>query len=291
MIAGPYLEVEGKAANELEVAGLEKLDQAGQDDVMQALHRMERAVGSPLALSLAIAGSVRQHVGLGAKTSLVLAILQTVNQVTEARLTTQALQKLSVRGGASGVGINGFFQGGFILDAGHRQRDVFSLAPSSMRNPSEIPALIGRSDISSRWRFRLLVPKGRRISGQDEKRFFDDHAPIPQHEVHETIATVVHGLAAAVVTGDLHAFALALAHLHSCGFKRRELKAQEPFVQEVLAKAQSLGAAGLSSMGPLIYVVHDEDDEVGSLDELANHEDIEDLGTWSGRSSGFELIA
>ena len=78
---------------------------------------------------------------LAPKTSLLLACLLAAKEELKLPLDMEALQFLSGRGGASGVGIHGFFTGGFLVDSGHSIEDINTLVPSSNRHPSKPPLL------------------------------------------------------------------------------------------------------------------------------------------------------
>lgn len=290
LLGGPPLEIDAHPANQRSFLGLSDLDQAAQQEVASAISRMEASIGIPVNLRFTLRGNLRQHVGLGTKTALLLAVLQAASIATGADLDVAELQALSGRGGASGIGINAFFDGGFLLDGGHRQDDVASLLPSSQREPRRVPPVLARLDVPEDWRFRLLLPAGHRIAGKTEVSFFERNIPIPADEVRQTISLLLQSVAPAVATRDLQTLREGLVGLHKCGFKRREIDAQSAEVRKLLAAAQKIAPAGLSSMGPLIYVVYHRDNKPPQLDQLAMRNGLTDLGVWPGRSSGFEYV-
>jgi beta-ribofuranosylaminobenzene 5'-phosphate synthase len=204
------------------------------------------------------------------------------------------LQGVSRRGGASGVGINAFFQGGFIADAGHDQKDCPALGPSSRRIPDKIPPVVSRVSTPKRWVFYLLLPPGKRFSGKREREFFEQNTPVPRSEVLDTIALLYHGVVPAVLGEDLALLKSSIAGLHKVGFKRREMGAQSEYAKHLMAHFGAIEscAVGLSSMGPLVYVVTDESDrnfrlEVGRACDKFRARLI---GACKGRNRGFEVI-
>lgn len=289
-LEGPAFAVSAAGAGERSLVGFDSLDADAYREVQDALARLEAHVGHGLPYEFVLEGQVRQHIGLGTKTALILATLQAGTSAAGQKVPMSVLQKLSGRGGASGVGINTFFTGGLVIDSGHRQGSVPDLFPSSAREPSEVPPVTARLSLPPTWRFRLFLPPGRRVSGQDEKEFFESAIPVPRAEVLETIALLLSGLAPAVATGDLAALAECLSALHRTGFKKRELRAQTEEVRGLLAEVSALGPAGLSSLGPLVYAVHAVDDVPDGLDRMAERFEAEDLGTWAARENGFEVI-
>ncbi|MEX0729013.1 MAG: beta-ribofuranosylaminobenzene 5'-phosphate synthase family protein [Planctomycetaceae bacterium] len=204
------------------------------------------------------------------------------------------IQILSGRGGASGVGIHGFFTGGFILDAGHKRESIDCFAPSSGRNPGCTPALLANVEIPTRWRFALLLPKGYRYSGHREKRFFQEHTPVPKSEVKETLALLHHGVFPAVLEDSIDALRPALREMHRCGFKKRELYGQAAAVRRLFSKLCEIPecAVGMSSLGPLVYAVMREPPQefLSHLAEIADKEDAVILDICAGRNRGYEVI-
>jgi beta-ribofuranosylaminobenzene 5'-phosphate synthase len=289
-LEGPAFAVSASISDEQSLIGFDSLDDQAYREVQDALARLEAHVGRGMPYEFVLQGRVRQHVGLGTKTALILATLQAATRVSGPELPMSVLQLLSGRGGASGVGINTFFTGGLVLDSGHRQGSVPDLFPSSARTPSEIPPVTARLPVPPTWRFRLFLPLGRRVSGWEEKDFFESAIPVARAEVLETIALLFNGLAPAIATEDLGALASCLSALHQTGFKKRELEAQTEEVRALLAEASALGPAGLSSLGPLVYAVYADGEVPDGLDRMAERFEAEDLGTWAARDNGFEVI-
>jgi beta-ribofuranosylaminobenzene 5'-phosphate synthase len=217
-------------------------------------------VGHRIRCSVSIDAKSPPHVGLGSKTSTVLATLAAINSIEGLGLSTTDLQLLSGRGGTSGVGVNGFFSGGFIVDGGHEQGGSFG--PSSDGPPSRIPPVVSRCKVPAAWRFSLLLPEGKRLSGSDERAFFAANTPIPTSESLATLALVHDRLAPAFLSADIQAVRAAVTDMQATGFKRREVEAQSHQVRRLLTGLSDLPsvAAGLSSIGPLVYAIHDVSD-------------------------------
>jgi beta-ribofuranosylaminobenzene 5'-phosphate synthase len=199
------------------------------------------------------------HVGLGSKTSLVLSALTAVNKACGLEASRTDLQTFSGRGGASGIGINTFFSGGMVVDLGHPARaDPF--LPSGSASPAGVPPVAVRLVLPSSWRASLfLVRDGRSYSGAAEREFFQLQTPVPRHEVLEGFGVLYHGLVPAACEGSLAAFGEALTLYQSIGFKRRQISNQSDSVRNLLVRLRKqFSAVGMSGMGPLIFVLHDE---------------------------------
>lgn len=292
-LSSPVTEIIATHGQRTSVRGLEKLDSTGRRDLVASLDRLSKLNPSQTA-RLIIKSIPTQHVGLGTKSSLLLGALAATTLVNEGIVSRPLLQRVSERGGASGVGVNAFFQGGFIADAGHDQRDCPTLGPSSGRIPGKIPPVVSRVNIPNRWVFYLLLPPGRRFSGLEERKFFKQNTPVPRSEVLNTIALLYHGVVPAVLGEDLALLKTSIAGLHAVGFKRRELGAQSEYTKRLMAhfgKVESC-AVGLSSMGPLVYVVADESDRSFALEvgRTCNKFKASLIETCKGRNRGFEVI-
>jgi beta-ribofuranosylaminobenzene 5'-phosphate synthase len=205
-------------------------------------------------IEIVVEAAPPEHVGLGSKTALNLAILTAAARVFNADLSRRELQAFSGRGGASGIGVNGFFSGGLIADAGHRGRK--SLLPSSRHRPLTPPTAITCVPPPSRWVVTLFLPPGRRWSGEDEADFFRMVTPLPRAEVIEQIAIVYHGLVPAFIEDDLETFGSLLSRFSTVGMKAREIEHQSSGVRECLATLQNAApCVGMSSMGPLVFTI------------------------------------
>ncbi|MEK9139692.1 MAG: beta-ribofuranosylaminobenzene 5'-phosphate synthase family protein [Nitrospirota bacterium] len=275
------------------LTGLQLLDRRGQANILAVLGRIkERFPVRSARITIRLA--LPQHVGLGAKTAITLAILKGCELFSGIKIGMSRLQHLSGRGGVSGVGIHGFFKGGFIVDAGHKVEYDKGFAPSSSQNCSEVPPIASRFRIPKSWRFALFLPRGRRYSGVQELRFFRENTPVPKSEVNDTLALIHHGLAPAVFTDDIAMVRDVLREIHGLGFKRRELEGQTGSVRRLLTKIREIPecAGGMSSMGPLIYAVMKKppEDLLVELEGLARKEGANFIGVCEGRNQGFEVI-
>lgn len=263
------------------VIGAEHLDERGRQDVEVMLGRLARHVGETIDAEFRIDGWLPQHVGLGTKTALLLALLDSANRALELSLSPSELQSVSGRGGTSGIGIHTYFRGGVAVDAGHPQERVPQLRPSGERLAPAVPPLITWIPFPDGWRVTLVLAPGPRIAGEDEVAFFRGAAPIPPEEALRTLALVHHGVTPAVIGEDLEHLASALMNLHRVGFKARELAHQSRTVVQTLAACWAQGlAAGLSSMGPTIYVITraDDDDLQGVVETIAEDHDAALIG-------------
>jgi beta-ribofuranosylaminobenzene 5'-phosphate synthase len=275
------------------IAGLELLDRRGRNDVRAALSRLY-ASAKVLPARIALRSSPTQHIGLGTKTATVLAVLKAAAHVSGVTVGTAELQALSRRGGASGIGIHGFFRGGFIVDAGHQRSNNVRFLPSAASHAIEMPALVARIPIPARWRFVLFKPPGIRYSGAREVRFFRENTPVPSSEVRKSLSILYHGIVPSVIEGRLDALRMALFEMHQVGFKRREVEGQSVCVRQLIEhlRSESECAVGMSSMGPLVYAIVPSigGNQLDTFGQIARTHNAELLGTCNGRNRSYEII-
>lgn len=291
-VGAPFIEMSAKPATRIIITGLEQLDDIAALDIRAGIERLVDALSLP-GIRLHIRRVPPQHVGLGTKTSLLLGALTATVSAYGTTPSKRLLQKISWRGGASGVGVNSFFTGGFVADAGHLSPEENPFAPSSARAPTAIPPIVSRARIPRDWIFFLVLPKGLRFFARQELRFFSSHTPIPKIEVLQSISILYHGIVPSVVTGDIEQLADSLSELHQVGFKKREVKGQSEAVRRILRELSRLHgcAAGLSSMGPLVYAIAQESnaDVSLSIKELCHRLKADLIAVCTGRNRGFEI--
>ena len=89
---------------------------------------------------------------------------------------------------------------------------------------------------------------------------------MPALESLQTLGSVYHGVAPAILEGDLPALGYALRQIHAVGFKRREIAQQSDEVRTLLSQLQAnrAVAAGMSSLGPLVYAITERDNQVAN---------------------------
>jgi beta-ribofuranosylaminobenzene 5'-phosphate synthase len=285
--------VEATPSLKTNIIGLDQLDRRGRLDVHAALNRLKKLLPTARA-DITIRNLPPQHVGFGSKTALLMGIIEAVVLASGLQLDRCLIQYVSGRGGTSGIGINIFFTGGFLIDGGHDPVLSKDFAPSSVRRYDSLPPIVCHAKIPSQWRFHLVLPTGKKYSGDHELEFFQKNTPIPKLEVLKSLALVYHGIAPAVITNNLELLRVSLAQLHEVGFKQRELRGQSKAVRDILKALNKIPscAAGLSSLGPLLYVIADKKnaDVERIVPEICERYDARHLGIFQGRNRGFEVI-
>lgn len=245
--------------------------------------------------SIHIKSTAPEHMGLGSKTTLFLSIALVTAQLSDEHYTNKDVVKVTGRGGTSGAGINLFWHGGLIVDAGHNTPPgERNFAPSSARTPSVVPIINARSNISKEWRIALFFdPAGKSIEGTTEKEIFASAMPIPEIDNLRALAAVYHGVLPAVREHDLVGFARALSSLNQTGMKAIELSYQTNATKQFLKLLWNQGmAAGLSSFGPVVFVIVEEDQNIAqaTVAEVALQCGLSSLGVFSPINVGASIL-
>ena len=199
---------------------------------------------------LEIVSAFQGHAGLGLGTSLTLASLKAAALARHITVTDTELILASGRGGTSGVGCNGFFSGGWTIDAGQPQDWTVHTVERLQRAPT-VPKTCACGSTS--WDVALFFRK--------ESNFqvtlscnFRDATPVPKSDVACAFPTLYHGLLPALLENDVAGFGQNLDVWNRLGFKKREIDAQSTAVQRTLSALRGYApAVGMSSLGPTVF--------------------------------------
>lgn len=144
-----------------------------------------------------VEASAPEHAGLGTGTQLGLAVARAL-AITWGRSELDAVElaRRVGRGRRSALGIHGFAQGGFLVDAGKRAGDA--VAPLAVRAP-----------FPSAWRLLLALPSwGKGLHGIEEVQAFERLQPLGRTDT--LCRLVLLDLLPALAERDLDAFGEAL---------------------------------------------------------------------------------
>jgi beta-ribofuranosylaminobenzene 5'-phosphate synthase len=233
------------------------------------------------------------HSGLGSGTQLSLAVAKLISAMNDQDLTALDLAKIVGRGGTSGIGVESFENGGFIIDGGHKCDEKQGFLPSSASCASP-PPIIARYDFPEDWRLILVIPNVERgVSGDKEVNAFQTYCPIPLGEVEKLSHLILMKLMPSILESDLDTFGEAVNKIQGIGFKRIENKLQNPYIAKIMDDLRVAGAAGvgMSSFGPTIFAVTDtnELDIVNAANDALKNVGGEIIST-SAQNSGAKLL-
>ena len=233
------------------------------------------------------------HSGLGSGTQLSLAVAKLISIIDNRDLKALDLAKIVGRGGTSGIGVESFENGGFIVDCGHESVMKSGFLPSSASNASP-PPIIARYDFPMDWKIILVIPNVERgVSGAKEVDAFKNYCPIPLNEVEKLSHLLLMKLMPSILESDIDSFGDSINNIQDIGFKKIENKLQNPFINKLMQNLRDAGAAGagMSSFGPTVYAITDtnEQDIVSTANDVIKNVGGEIIKT-RARNKGAELI-
>jgi|SRR5579883_2694304 len=205
-----------------------------------------------------------EHVGLGVGTQLGLAVADAVrHEFRQAPLTAENLARLAGRGERSRIGVQGYRQGGLIVDGGR--------GPMTAEGGSTI---LARERFPHRWRVVLARPTGAaRWHGEAERRAFarprDPGAAVQATEV--LCRHVLLGILPAVHEHDFRTFSEAVYEYNRTAGEA--FAADQggtyagPTIAGLITTLRGWGVAGVgqSSWGPTVFAFAESDDEARHL--------------------------
>ncbi len=144
-------------------------DGAFSNRVLEFGQRFAAAMRFQQPFHLETAGFDRSHVGLGSGTQLALAVGTALSQAQkDPPHTPFEIASLFGRGRRSAIGIHGFVQGGFLVEAGKSESGTISPCVARMPFPEDWPIL-------------LLIPRGHQ--GEHGSRELDAFSSLRSNEI------------------------------------------------------------------------------------------------------------
>lgn len=210
-----------------------------------------------------IVGDMFTHSGFGSGTAITLASIEALHLLNGRTINKESLIKASGRGGTSGVGINTYFNGGCIFDLG-RQIDDVKHRPSSMVESKPMPFLLDQFAMPN-WTIGICIPKSIPNKSQlEEQGFFERVCPIPATSVYEATYHTLFGVYAALKEKNKSSFCKALKNIQQCTWKKSERKEYGQALVDIEDSLYKCGAdaVGMSSLGPCLFFLADNVDEV-----------------------------
>lgn len=209
-----------------------------------------------------------EHFGFGVTTSAVMALLEGLSLLAGMPLSQSELQAVSRRGGTSGIGINTYFSGGFVIDLGQRPHTTTLWKPSDAHEgdfPLPLP-FFHRS--LPNWKIGVCIPKMiAPKSVSEEKSFFLATCPIPPLEAYQATYWSIFGLAGSIIENDCETFASAIKAIQSSGWKQAERRQYGTLLSSIEQDLYECGAwgVGMSSFGPSLYFLAEN---IGSVSQM-----------------------
>lgn len=230
-----------------------------EEKIMESYDKITKYLGIDQTYTFKINKIYPIHHGLGLGTQLLLSIGKLISKMNNENLKKIDLAKIVQRGGASGIGVESFNNGGFIVDGGHKKEEKNQFLPSSASKVSP-PPVLARYDFPEDWKIVLAIPKiNDGASGQEEVNIFQTYTPININDVKEISYLTLMKLMPAVLEKDLDNFGDAINKIQNTGFKDIERKLQSDVVDKIINTMLDSGVAGagMSSFGPTCFGITD----------------------------------
>ncbi len=259
-LASPHIMISAEVSDTVEVLGDSFLKE-------RMMHAVRQVLPGGEGISLKIEEDMMPHVGFGSGTQAALSAASAVNELYDLGMSVKELAIAVGRGGTSGIGVASFEMGGFIIDGGHRFSDKGSFSPSSASRADPGPVIF-RHDFPD-WDIVLALPDTQGAHDAKEVDIFQQECPIPLHEVQELSHIILMKMMPSIVEQDIEAFGHCINNVQNIGFKKREVRLQHQAVRDVMVLMQDNGAygAGMSSFGPAVYGIVDNNENAAYLQE------------------------
>jgi beta-ribofuranosylaminobenzene 5'-phosphate synthase len=222
-----------------------------------------KATGTSLGppQEIVIERSAPEHVGLGTGTQLGLAVARALTESWGLPLNPLAVAHHAGRGARSALGCHGFFQGGFLVEAGKKSE-------------ADMSPLIARVPFPESWRIVLVIPPwGSGLHGVEEGEAFQRLLAqgLPDAQTETLCRLILLGLLPALAEKDCRTFGEALFDFNGRAGQafagiQNGLYAS-PRIGELIQFIRRLGvpSAGQSSWGPSAFAVVEDQDRALDL--------------------------
>jgi beta-RFAP synthase len=202
-----------------------------------------------------------EHAGLGTGTQLGLAVARGLAEAWNLPVHAEDLCRRVGRGQRSALGFHGFFQGGFLVEAGKT-------------SDSDISPLVVREMFPEEWRIVLITPTGRSgLHGFEESGAFQQLLTegVSLRHIESLCRLTLLQLLPALVERDFKDFGEALFEFNTLA-GRAFIKVQggtyaHPFIAELIQfiRRQGFAGAGQSSWGPAVFAVANDESAARDL--------------------------
>ncbi len=226
----------------------------------------------PSGVHFQILSTIPAHVGLGSGTQLALAVGTALAQIGRLEISIEEIALAMGRGTHSGIGINAFHRGGFVLDGGHRIDPRGSGVDASLLSENRVPPVIFHHPFPDNWYFAIIVPKtGAGLSGQREKDAFRALPSAPPSHVEKVCHLLLMKMLPALIEKDVTGFGQALTEIQrivgDCFASIQGGRFANPMSEQLINFLLDLGAAGAgqSSWGPTVYGLVEGEDALRKL--------------------------
>ena len=267
-ISSPTMDVGFAASDSIEV--VDKREYGFTHDELKRLVDHLRHVAIQEHLDVGIRceiceGRVRSHIGFGSNSMIYLSCIEALFLINYRVFDEKEIIRLSGRGGTSGIGINTYFKGGFVFDAGIANTEHREFSPSSSFVKVDHPEpLLMKSLMMPEWEMGVCIPSIKHKTEEEEVEFFQENCPIDRRDVEDILYNAVYGITSSIMEKDFETFCKAIDSIQHTKWKQLERALYGSELSEVEASIRGAGACcvGMSSLGPLLYFFGDNIDGI-----------------------------
>lgn len=201
-------------------------------------------------------GIIQSHVGFGSNSMVYLSCVEALFVINKRNYNEDDVINLSGRGGTSGIGINTYFKGGYVFDAGILNRGDRQFAPSSsFASMGNVKPLLLKNIKLPEWNLGIVIPQFIPKTEEEEKAFFNEKCPIEKEAVEEIMYEAVYGITTSLMENEFMTFCKSVDSLQLTKWKKleRELYGQDLIMLESIIRNAGAICVGMSSLGPLLY--------------------------------------
>ncbi len=255
-----FYESEGVEINDLR---LFKFTDIEREKLISIINQSIKQYKFKKSIHCQIKGEVLPHYGLGSNTSIYLACLEALFVFNDFKYTSNTLILASNRGGTSGIGINAYFNGGFVFDLGiDKQNQKFE--PSSIAKRAGILPLVLKKLVLPNWQIGICFQNISNKTEHEEIEFFKSCCPIDKSSVEEILYEAVYGITASLIDDNYPVFCTAVNAIQTTKWKSMERSIYGNELYELENKIKSYGAdcVGMSSLGPMLFFMGENLDQI-----------------------------
>lgn len=256
-ISSPALMINAYEAKDFQIVDNRKINLEKKEyaRLIQSLEQLYNEKRFEKKISITIEGDLIPHLGFGSETSLRLASLEVLTLINNHLIDKDELIKFSGRGGVSGIGINTYFDGGFVFDAGVKEW-INEFKPSNLlENRKSLPLLVQRLNVEE-WEIGLFVDSRiPSLSEESESNFFKKSCPISDYDAYEILYHCIYGSLSAILEKDKRAFTDSINRIQKTKWKALERRLYDNLIEknEISLFNAGASAVGMSSLGPMLY--------------------------------------
>jgi beta-ribofuranosylaminobenzene 5'-phosphate synthase len=241
-----------------------KLTKDEMDKLCTILKNVKEEKKFSNGISCNIKSEVLPHYGFGSSTSIYLSCIEALFYFNNISYTKEEVITLSKRGGTSGIGINTYFDGGFIFDSGIKnENDLFE--PSSIAKRGDKKPLAIYKGKTPDWNIGICIPCYlKNKSEQEEIDFFRQSCPIDRKDVIEILYEATYGITSAIIENDYNVFCKSINAIQLTRWKLLERSLYGQGLIDLGQKIIQSGAdcVGMSSLGPLLFFLGETIDDI-----------------------------